>query len=218
MRTAANIIQPMNIIKLKYDKMEKYVILNNLPKHQMFSLWDKTKVKEFGKWFYENKKIRLKQFIDEVHRDSEYQMWNSDYSPDSLKQLGNWFIKRIQANSRRKEVYNSAKSAALERDKIQHTELTDYIISLSFDLSIYYGEVILNTLKDRHWVQNIKTSVNDLEYGCMVIPKIYNKLCVTPWRNIGVYTLKISAGIIEDNWLYVLYLRIIDYLKKDHEA
>lgn len=105
MRTAANIIQPMNIIK-----MGKYVILNSLPKHQMFSIWDKIKVKEFSNWFFENKEIRMKQLIDEVHRDSEYQMWESDYSPDSLKQLGNWFITRVQAVSERKNVsYNVTK-------------------------------------------------------------------------------------------------------------
>lgn len=198
--------------------MGKYVILNNLPKHQMFSIWDKTKVKEFSKWFFENKEIRIKQLIDEVHRDSEYQMWESDYSPDSLKQLGNWFITKVQAVSERKNVYyNTIKSEIDDIGVTQDELLTNYTISLSFDISIYYGEVILRTLKDRNWVQNIKTSTNNIEYGCMVIPKInkYNKLYVTPWRNIGVYALKIRNGIIEDNWLYFLYFKIIDYLKED---
>lgn len=204
MRTAANIIQPMNIIKMKYDKMGKYVILNNLPKHRMFSIWDKIKVKEFSNWFFENKEIRMKQLIDEVHRDSEYQMWESDYSPDSLKQLGNWFITRVQAVSERKNVsYNVIKSEIDDVGVTQDALLTNYTISLSFDISIYYGEVILRTLKDRHWVQNIKTSINNIEYGCMVISKInkYNKPYVNPWRNIGVYALKIRNEIIEDNWL-----------------
>lgn len=51
----------------------------------------------------------------------------------------------------------------------------------------------------------------------MVISKINksNKPYVNPWRNIEVYALKIRNGIIEDNWLYFLYFKIIDYLTED---
>ena len=178
--------------------MEEYQVLTNLSEEYHFGNWDKKDVKAFGKWFMAEKDNRMQMLFDEVHRDPDFVDWQPDFSPESLKMLSYWFERHIQAESMPEDEYQKLIAKYIVMAEYKNNWLTKKSKSLIFDVSIYFGEVLLKALRDRTWEQITKGSTRNYYYGCMVIPFIPpcpHKVVVNPWQLIRV----LAAGVIYYN-------------------
>ena len=199
--------------------MEEYQVLTNLPEEYHFGNWDKKDVKAFGKWFMAEKDNRMQMLFDEVHRDPDFVDWQPDFSPESLKMLSYWFERHIQAESMPEDEYQKLIAKYIVMAEYKNNWLTKKSKSLIFDVSIYFGEVLLKELGDREWEQYIYVSKNNYEYGYMSIPVIpapKHKWTVTPWRNISVLASKvIYTNSFKKDDIYTIFEKTLNVLKSE---
>ena len=90
--------------------------------------------------------------------------------------------------------------------------------SLVFDVSIYFGEVLLHELGDREWEQITKGSTRNYDYGCMtipVIPKPKPNWAVTPWRRIETLAARVIYNSVKEVDIYKAYLIALESLKTE---
>ena len=167
--------------------MEEYQVLTNLPEDNYFGTWEKKDVKAFGKWFMAEKDNRMQMLFDEVHRDPEFADWQPDFSPESLKTLGAWFERNIKWEPMPEDEFQKFVERYKGMANCKNKWISKKSESLVFDVSIYFGEVLLHVLGDREWEQYIYVSKNNLDYGYMSIPVIpapKHKWTITPWRRV----------------------------------
>lgn len=202
--------------------MEEYKVLTNLPEDEYFGTWEKKDVKAFGKWFMAEKDNRMQMLFDEVHRDPDFVDWQPDFSPESLKTLGRWFEKNMTSEPMTENEYNELVEL-YQRSRgmvvLYKHKRTQKATSLIFDVSIYFGEVLLHELGDREWEQYIYVSKNNYEYGYMSIPVIpapKHKWTVTPWRNISVLASKvIYTNSFKKDDIYTIFEKTLNVLKSE---
>ena len=204
--------------------MTEYEILTNLPRTHYFGDWDKKDIRAFGKWFMAEKDNRLQMLFDEIHRDPEFANWEPDFSPESLKTLSYWFERFVRTNvwslpeNEWQELLYKKKNSMSSIEICNNKFVTSKSTSLIFDVSIYWGEVLLQELGDRQWEQNMKTSKNDMFYGYMIIPVIPTtkfNCPAYPWAHIRVLSCKVLyTNNFEEEGLYKFYLQKLNYFKE----
>ena len=121
----------------------------------------KEELKEYYKWFMAvmpNRIVQLKKTINATHK---YEEWRADYTKESLCDLGNWFKEEIKTRERTVE----------ELEKIE--------ASFIFPIGMYFGQVMLHTVPETHWIHILKGSSKHIDYGQPVVRGI-GKLAFNP--------------------------------------
>ena len=198
--------------------MEEYKVLTNLPEEDHFGEWEKADVKAFGKWFMEEKGNRIRLLTDEIHRDPEFVDWQPDFTPDSLKVLNRWFERHIEWEPMPEDEFRKFVERYKGMANCKNKWITKKSESLVFDVSIYFGEVLLHELGDREWEQITKGSTRNYDYGCMtipVIPKPKPNWAVTPWRRIETLAARVIYNSVKEVDIYKAYLIALESLKTE---
>lgn len=197
--------------------MEEYKVLTNLPEDYYFGTWEKKDVKAFGKWFMAEKENRMQMLFDEIHRDPEFVEWQPDFSPESLKTLGAWFERNIKWEPMPEDEFQEFIKKCKGMARYENKWITTKSKSLVFDVSIYFGEVLLRALEDRKWKQLLNVSIRNYDYGCMYIPFLPphpHRLIVTPWRIVWSFAVDlIHYPNLKEGGIYPRYMKTYESLK-----
>lgn len=114
---------------------------------------EKKDVLRYFEWFMSVIDQRTLALHQKVNASSGFQQWNPDYSPDSLNELGRWFVCVVEKRPR-----TAAEIAAIAAKSPYPIEIPDYDLSdktfgLVFDVGIYFSLVFLLNFPTLRWYQ-----------------------------------------------------------------
>lgn len=145
----------------------EYTIIRS-PFSFRFREMTKSELKSYFEWFMEMIPERIKILEKAVCDSSKYSSWRADYSPDSLKILGEWFVEQVDTRTRTSEELNALKSNLSFPMDVNNKELTNKTFSLAMDIGMYFSQVVLTNLPGTKWNQILK-NVREADYGQPVI-------------------------------------------------
>lgn len=125
-------------------------------------------LREYAHWFHESTPARVAQLGRAVSATSGYELWQPDYSPASLVDLSTWFDCEVELRPRTDEELRSIRGAISIPIHVSEHELTDRTISLSMDIGMYFGQVVLRNVPGTEWTQRF-TAKTSIDYGQPVI-------------------------------------------------
>ncbi len=98
--------------------------------------------KRYLEWFRSVVPERIALLESEVRKDDVGLGWEADFTPESLKQLGAWFVSKVAT-----EVCEPVPVILHQRqiDTINY-KLTGETYTRSFDAGIYFGEILISRL------------------------------------------------------------------------
>ncbi|GMR08463.1 MAG: hypothetical protein BMS9Abin26_1468 [Gammaproteobacteria bacterium] len=133
-----------------------------------FRNMSKDDILEYGKWFHQVVPDRIKELTKYVNSTPDYESWTPDLSPGSLGILGNWFEGQVEDRDKTIEEIEETRSKLIFPVDIPDKELTNESFSLSMDIGMYFGQVILNNIAGAKWEQELKNQ-KLADYGQPVI-------------------------------------------------
>lgn len=181
-----------------------YQVINNLPVDFYFTDKTKSQLKLYKEWFEANKSERLKQLINTVKSTPKYVGWKADYTPTSLKQLGEWLKENVKTEKLTAEDYKAKRIKVPDYIQISDWDLTNETYSKLIDVGIYFGEVFISTFQGLKWEQYFSKIKNDSKQGHMVI-KNFGKLELNPIRVVYITGSSMVDKKADENSLYELY-------------
>ncbi len=148
----------------------------------------KKQLQELYSWYLLQIPIRISYLTNFVQATREYEAWQADYTPASLKRLSSWFATQVKTQKRTKEVMQ-----AIERQLTFPVHISDYDITsdtlfLAFDIGMYFGEVMRINHRGLEWTLCLKPK-NDVNFGSVVLTGI-GKIAFNP--NLICRTLSYS--------------------------
>lgn len=186
-----------------------YQVINNLPIDYDFLSKTKKELKLYRQWFEDNKEIRLNELINFVKSTKGYEEWNANYSPNSLKKLGEWLEENVETEKLSEEEYEHKRKITPEYIEISDWDLTIKTRSILIDIGIYFGEVFIKNNPNLKWEQYFSRIKNDNDNGHMVI-KGFGKQNLNSIWVLYILGLELAEGIKKgeiSNELYKLYDR-----------
>jgi hypothetical protein len=114
-------------------------------------------LEEYFRWFFEVMEERIRQLTGLVRASPGWQIWRPDYTPSSLESLGDWFPGQVETRLRTQEEINQIADALKfpARIPINERTLSERTLSLSIDVGMYLGQVMIknhSTLKWEHYL------------------------------------------------------------------
>lgn len=183
--------------------MEDYKIVSP-PFTLEFREMTKKELKAYYEWFMSVMPGRIEMLIETVRSTSTFQEWIPDYSPDSLQDLGRWFVLNVQTRKRTAEdkerIYGRAPKW-FQNIEVSDYELTNRTFSLAIDIGMYMSQVFLKnnpSLKWRHCMQQT------IDYGQPVIAG-FGKLDFNPVQMIVTHAYAIARRTRNADGLRELY-------------
>ncbi len=146
-----------------------YQLINNLPIDFNFNSKTKEELKMYNQWFIENKSQRINSLIELVKSNSEFENWQSDFTLNSLKQLGKWLTTSIETEKLSEIKYNEKRANTPDYINIRDWELTAKTLSILVDVAIYFGETFIKEHSDLKWQQYFSKIKKDINHGHVVI-------------------------------------------------
>ena len=185
------------------DFLKDYHIINNLPYGFDFYNQGLRQIRKHGKWFFENKEQRLAELQNAYHAFCGKYL---DYTPESLKGLGEFFIQAINTEKLSPEEYATKRAECPPEIPIYDYRFTLRSKSIIVDTGIYLGEVMIRNHKNLYWEQNI-TNKRDLEHGYMVISINHNKYApyINPIWVIDTMGWKVARNTFFPMGIFDLY-------------
>jgi len=180
-----------------------YKIINNLPIDFQFASKTNEQLKLYGKWFEENREIRLNYLIEYVKSTTNYEKWNSDYSPESLIMLGKWLSDKIETEKIQEADLIVKRSLIPNYIPINDWDLTIKMRSILVDIGIYFGTVFIQSHKELKWQQFFSRSYKDVDNGHLIIK--LNKINLNPIRIMINVGLGLADKTKDENVLFKLY-------------
>ena len=186
------------------DFLKDYHTIDNLPFGFDFDNQDLRQLRAHEKWFFENKELRLTELQNAYHAFcGEY----LDYTPESLKGLGVFFLNAIVPEKRTAEEYAELRAMYPPEIPIDDYRPTNQSKSLMVDVGIYFGEVMIRNHKNMEWKQYITKNKRDIERGYMVI--VINSNKYMSWLNpiwvVNVMGSKVLDKTFPVNGIFNLY-------------
>ncbi|MDE6716055.1 MAG: hypothetical protein K2J74_06200, partial [Muribaculaceae bacterium] len=177
----------------------------------------KKELRELGKWFFAIKESRLIELEKFIHRDPEFSNWKMDYTPESLITIQPWAEKQVITEpltetdiARWKESIHYTKfRMPIPERKV--SAITDFIM---FDLSIYFGEVLIRNNDRLEWTLCINRGRKYVNYGHIVIPINKYTQC-NPFRIFQSFSHYCKENEVEDNEIYNRYLKTCRNIRYD---
>ena len=151
--------------------LKDYHIINNLPYGFDFYNQGLRQLRAHSKWFFENKEQRLAELQNAYHAFCGKCL---DYTPESLKGLGEFFMQAIDTEKKSPEEYEAERAKFPAYIPIPEETLTIRSLSLAVDAGIYWGEVMIRNHKNMHWEQNTTRNKRDADRGYMMINLNHN--------------------------------------------
>ena len=187
--------------------------LAKIPSFANKSFFEFTKVeaKEYLQWFLSIRDERAS--VLEVNVKKIYPEWRADYKKGSLVNLYEWFAMQVayrpMTASERKEVEEQISKTPLFAGVIPIPEatFTDETVSISFDIGIYFGELLIRDIPLLKWTQKLN-STNYVYYAQPILSKSRSKVPVNPRsaiegiarRILDKDTKEITFEMLYKNW------------------
>lgn len=118
---------------------------------------------KYFEWFLSVKDERIKILEEAVQTTSGFEGWKADFSINSLLSLQRWFesvVERRSTTNKEKEaeikLFSGTKlEEYFEKKGYTQWTLSENTESISQDVGIYFGEVLINNNAGLKWGQNI---------------------------------------------------------------
>jgi hypothetical protein len=138
------------------------------PYNVKFTEMSKQELHQYFQWFLEIILPRVRELTIFVNQTSGYENWKSDFTPETLDSLGEWFAAQVTTRQRSSEERAEITSQSPYPIDIANVELTDHSFSLSMDIAIYLSQVLLKNFPQLRWSQTLG-SKRDIDYGQPVL-------------------------------------------------
>jgi hypothetical protein len=125
-------------------------------------------LRTYAEWFIGAIPGRLTQLASAVNSSNGDLTWQADRSETSLDELGRWLCRHVETRVKTSAEREHAQALLSRFGEPSATELTDRTVSLSLDVGMYFGEVLLAQRPGLVWTQEV-TSRRSVDYGHMVI-------------------------------------------------
>lgn len=187
-----------------------YQIINNLPIEYAFQSKTKDELKLYGNWFKENKNSRLNYLIEYIKSTPNYQYWNADFTPESLKELGKWLKENVETEKIPEQEYNKKRDEIPNYIELNDWDLTIKTRSILVDVGIYFGETYINTYKNLKWQQYFSKIKRDVNNGHVIIK--LKKDDINPVWLLYILGLGLADKTKDENSLHNLFKVWEDYI------
>ncbi len=160
--------------------------------------------KLFLDWMLGNQYKRIEILVSYINATSD-KYFGANFSPESLKPLGEWFVKMIEVRPKTEEEIKGEKVKKPEwlQYQIGDKELTEKTYSLIFDIAFYFSQVFLRNHPQIAWkIHN--GGKTDIDYNQPVLVG-FDKTHLNPIRIIDVATRGMRSGKHSGNRLHELY-------------
>jgi hypothetical protein len=110
--------------------------------------------KAYGEWFLGTLTERIHILSESVKATPGYASWEPDFSPDSLRMLGEWFEQIVGTRPRSPQEFSEIRRTApgwFQQVEISDVELTDETFSVAVDIGMYLAEVLLRNVPTIRW-------------------------------------------------------------------
>ena len=115
-----------------------------------FSGKSNDELKLYSQWFGDHKDQRLNYLTKAVRSSNGFENWQPDFTPDSLKKLGDWLYQNVETEKFSEKDYKAKRKAVPDYISINDWDLTIKTRSLLVDVGIYFGEVFIKN-HDLKW-------------------------------------------------------------------
>ncbi len=163
----------------------------------------KKELKEYYQWFMSNIPIRLNELKQVLALTPGFEGWQTDFSPESLTGLGEWFAIHVEVRKKTKEEIDKIKSQLTFPIDIPEEELTEATFSLAYDIGIYLSQVFLKNHGLLKWEQLFGNKKN-VDYGQPVLMG-FGKVPFNPIRITVVLAYGLSDKTRNGNGLKEIY-------------
>jgi hypothetical protein len=185
--------------------MKKYELIHP-PCSLNFEELTKEQAREYFNWYLEKIPIRVQILANYVSSFPEYTQWKTDFLPNSLAPLGTWFVSQVTTRQRSDEeiqrIYSKA-PAWFSGITIPREDLSVLAVSISMDIGMYVGQIMLNAFSDLSW-KLITKSKNHVDFQQPVLSG-KGKLHFNPFRIMLTYAYGIIDGTQGSDRLRELY-------------
>jgi hypothetical protein len=182
----------------------KYNIIKNLPIDYNFANKSRDELKLYGKWFFDNKKDRLKCLNNAINSNFEYKNCLLNFTPQSLLTIGQWFKNETKKEFLSEKEFLKKRATIPNWIEVSNYDLTAETYSKVIDVGIYFGEVFLHNFSGLKWEQFFSKIKNDNNNGHMVI-KGTGKIPLNPIWKMYIIALQFADYNETDNVLFELY-------------
>ncbi len=160
--------------------------------------------KLFFDWVLSNQYKRIEMLVSYINATSD-KYFGANFSPESLKPLGEWFVKMIKVRSKTEKEIKGDKAQIPEwlHYQIGDEELTEKTYSLMFDIAFYFSQVFLRNHPQITWEIH-KGSKTDIDYNQPVLSG-FGKTHLNPIRIVNVAVGGMRSGKHSGDRLYELY-------------
>lgn len=146
-----------------------------------FRFMSRVEANNYFNWFMDQIPIRISILERAVQSTLGYEDWRADYTPESLRKLGQWFYEHIETRKRTEEekvdIYGKAPDW-FRNVEMEDWELTNRTFSLAMDIGMYLSQVFVKNIPDLKWVL-VEKPKNDSNYQQPVL-KGTEKLVLNP--------------------------------------
>ncbi|MGP0058015.1 MAG: hypothetical protein ACLPID_01825 [Beijerinckiaceae bacterium] len=168
-----------------------------------FKEMSKQELKGYRQWFLEIIPGRIAELAGAVRSSPGYEAWSPDRSPASLEPLGSWFVEKVETRPRKKEEIDKVKGRSPYDISITGEELTNRTFSLSIDLGMYLGEVLLSQHPNLRWHQPLDDK-KFADYGQLVLFG-FGRVPMNPVRIAVTLSYSVASGKQTGRRLMELY-------------
>lgn len=160
--------------------------------------------KLFLDWVLRNQYKRIETLVSYINATSE-RYFGADFSPESLKPLGEWFAKKIELRPKGQDEIEREKEKLPEwvHYQIGDTALTAKTTSLIIDIAFYFSQVFLRNHPQITWKIHKGGKLN-IDYNQPVLTG-FGKTHLNPIRIVDVAAGGILSGQHRTDRLYELY-------------
>lgn len=187
--------------------MKDYILIEP-PVSLDFTNMKKKEREDYYNWYLEIMPERLNSLINVIKSTKKYKDWNPDYSPNSLKLLGQWFNENVKIRKQTKieteEIYNNAPDWFKAVD-VDDWELTNMTFSIAFDIGMYLANVFLKNHSSLIWKHHNTGRKDHEDYGQPVISGFNKKMQFNPTRISVTAAYGFADNTREDNELKRIY-------------
>jgi len=162
-------------------------------------------VEAFYSWLMEQRPVRIIELQKVVNETAPLEHWCADYTPASLKALGNWFMQYVQMRSRTREEIDKLEAGTRLKGIYGEYELSIPTMSFIVDIALYLGEVMRKQFPHTRWEQALKDKRLDT-YGKPVLMGL-GSVPFDPIRLITTMAYRISEGAAWHDDLYQLFVK-----------
>lgn len=122
----------------------------------------------YFEWFLEQIPLRLRIVEASVKESPGFECWTANFSPGSLKPLGEWYAAQLQFWPRtRREVYEIRRRLSFPVP-LSNREPANKTFSVAVDIAVYFSEVLRRNFPTVRWAQCLKSRTN-ADYGQPVL-------------------------------------------------